>query len=239
MIRIAAVGDLHIKDGGRGRLSAALKNLSAEADLLLLAGDLTDHGTLEQAEVLCGELAGLTVPAVAVLGNHDYDAGEQERIAGLLTETGVHVLEGDGVILDAGGTEVGIAGVKGFGGGFAPHEVSAFGEPEMKEFARHAESAANRLHAALSGLECEMLIALTHYAPVPGTLAGEPKELYPMLGSHLLGEAIDAAGARLAVHGHAHYGTECGETAGGTPVRNCAHAVIKRPYAVYQLSVSA
>lgn len=241
MIRVAAVGDIHLGPDSAGLLRPAFDTLGDCADLLLLAGDLTRHGTVREARVVAGEVAGLAVPVVAVLGNHDYQSDQEEAVTRELTDAGVHVLEGDGVVLDLAGTRVGVAGTKGFCGGFAGRSGSEFGEPEMKAFMRHGRTRAEALENALrsfddGGSTPTLRIALTHYAPVPDTLAGEPPEIYPFLGSYHLAEAIDAAGADFAVHGHAHLGTEHGMTAGGVHVRNVAMAVIDQAFAVYHLS---
>ncbi|MBT2448664.1 metallophosphoesterase [Streptomyces sp. ISL-43] len=239
MIRVAAVGDIHLGPDSAGLLRPAFDTLGDCADLLLLAGDLTRHGTAREARVVAGEVAALAVPVVAVLGNHDYQSNQEEAVARELTDAGVHVLEGDGVVLDLGGTRVGVAGTKGFCGGFAGRSGSEFGEPEMKAFMRYSRTRAEGLAKALRELQdggSTLRIALTHYAPVPDTVAGEPPEIYPFLGSYHLAEAIDEAGADFAVHGHAHLGTEHGMTAGGVHVRNVAMAVIDRAFAVYHLS---
>ncbi|MET9464026.1 metallophosphoesterase [Streptomyces sp. NPDC006544] len=239
MIRVAAVGDIHLGPDSAGLLRPAFDTLGDCADLLLLAGDLTRHGTAREARVVAGEVAGLAVPVVAVLGNHDYQSDQEEAVTRELTDAGVHVLEGVGVVLDIAGTRVGVAGTKGFCGGFAGRSGSEFGEPEMKAFMRHSRTCAQGLEAALRSLHdggSTLRIALTHYAPVPDTLSGEPPEIFPFLGSYHLAEAIDAAGADFAVHGHAHLGTEHGMTAGGVHVRNVAMAVIDQAFAVYHLS---
>ncbi len=239
MIRVAAVGDIHLGPGSAGALRPAFDTLGECADLLLLAGDLTRHGTREEARVVAAEVAGLDVPVVAVLGNHDYQSDQEEAVAEELAAVGVHVLEGTGTVLDVGGTRVGVAGTKGFCGGFAGRSGSEFGEPEMKAFIRYTRTCADGLARALRELRddgSDVRIALTHFAPVPDTLAGEPLEIYPFLGSYLLAEAMDEAGADLAVHGHAHAGTEHGMTAGGVRVRNVAMPVIDRAFAVYHLT---
>lgn len=238
MIRIAAVGDVHLAEDARGRLRPALEHLADHADVLLLAGDLTRHGTLDEAHVVADEFADLPVPVVAVLGNHDYHADQQDEISAVLTDHGLTVLECDGVVLDVGGERLGIAGAKGFGGGFAGKCGSDFGEPEMKAFIRHTKQIAARLGEALAGLDADRRVALTHYAPVHETLTGEPREIYPFLGSYLLAEEIDRAGVDLAVHGHAHHGSEMGMTPGGVRVRNVAQPVIRKAYAVYCLDAA-
>ena len=183
--------------------------------------------------MLLAELRDVGVPIVTVLGNHDFHAGQVVGIVAALSTAGVHVLEGDGITLDVNGARIGIAGVKGFGGGFMGACASDFGEPEMRAFITHTKERAARLETALRGLACDRRIALMHYAPVPDTLCGERLELYPFLGSYLLAEAIDRAGADLALHGHAHVGSERGVTAGGVPVRNVAQPVLRRAYALY------
>jgi Icc-related predicted phosphoesterase len=235
MIRIGAVGDVHLGEDTRGQLRPALENIAAHADVLLLAGDLTRHGTASEAKSVAEEFGGLPVPVVAVLGNHDYHSDQQDEITEVLTSVGITVLESTSTVLDIAGERVGIAGAKGFGGGFAGKCAADFGEPEMKAFVGHSKQIAARLRCALDELDAPYRIALTHYSPVNDTLVGEPPEIYPFLGSYLLAEAIDHAQVSLAVHGHAHHGCEQGMTPGGIPVRNVAQPVIRRAYAVYCL----
>jgi Icc-related predicted phosphoesterase len=235
MIRIAAVGDVHVDRDVLGRYRPALDRLPEVADVLLVAGDLTRHGTLEEARCFATEFGAVGVPVVVVLGNHDHHSDQEDEVAALLTGEGITVLEGSSTVLTLHGHTLGIAGVKGFGGGFAGACASNFGEREMKNFVSTTEASAAKLGAALRGVDCDALVALTHYAPVPETLAGEPLEIYPFLGSYQLGQAIDSAPTALALHGHAHHGSERGRTPGGVPVRNVAHPVIKQAYNVYQL----
>lgn len=238
MIRVAAVGDIHMGVDSQGLLRPAFDTLADCADLLLLAGDLTRHGTPEEARVVAEEVGGLPVPVVAVLGNHDHHDEKPEEVTAVLRAAGVRVVEGQGTVVEVDGERVGVAGTKGFGGGFVGRSGSEFGEPLMKEFIRYTRRCADGLRTALdelAGQGCGTRIALTHFSPVPDTLAGEPPEIYPFLGSYLLAEAIDTAGADLAVHGHAHAGTEHGMTSGGVPVRNVAQPVIRRAFSVYHL----
>jgi Icc-related predicted phosphoesterase len=238
MIRVAAVGDIHMGPDSQGLLRPAFDTLPDCADLLLLAGDLTRHGTPEEARVVAQEVRGLPVPVVAVLGNHDHHDEQPEKVTAILQDADVTVLEGEGTIVECDGRRVGIAGTKGFCGGFVGRSAGEFGEPLMKEFVRYTRRSADRLRTALEELDregCDVRVALTHFSPVADTLAGEPPEIYPFLGSYLLAEAIDTAGADLSVHGHAHMGTEHGMTAGGVRVRNVAQPVIRRAFNVYQL----
>ena len=235
MIRIAAVGDVHVDKDVLGRFRPALEELPDRADVLLVAGDLTRHGTVEEARCFATEFGGLGVPVVTVLGNHDHQSDLQSRVTEVLTESGITVLEGDATVLELHGHRLGVAGVKGFGGGFAGACASNFGEREMKDFVGTTEVVARKLQDALLSVQADVLVALTHYAPVPDTLLGEPLEIYAFLGCYQLGRAIDAAPTALALHGHAHHGAERGRTPGGVPVRNVAHPVIKQAYNVYQL----
>ncbi|RFS83584.1 metallophosphoesterase [Actinomadura spongiicola] len=239
MIRVAAAGDLHVGPEVAGTYRTRLSALAEHADVFLVAGDLTRHGTVEEGRVAAGELRDLGVPVVAVLGNHDYHSDAEDEITDILRDAGVTVLEGDGTVLDCGGTKLGIAGGKGFGGGFEGRCASDFGEPEMKAFISHTKDFAGRLGAALLDLDADLLVSLTHYSPSADTLEGEPLEIYPFLGSYLLGEAIDSAMADLAIHGHAHKGTEKGLTSGGVRVRNVALPVIQHAYAMYSLDIPA
>lgn len=235
MIRIGAFADVHAGPDSKGLIAPTLVSTEDDADLLMIAGDLTRYGTVDEARVLAGELSAVTIPIVAVLGNHDYHDGHPSAVIDTLEDAGVIVLEGESTVVDVRGSRVGIAGVKGFGGGFAGACASAFGEPEMKAFVGHSEDIAMRLERSLRALDTDLRIALLHYAPVPDTLAGERLEIYPFLGSYLLAEAIDRSGAHLVLHGHAHSGTEFGTTAAGVPVRNVAQPVLRYPYKVYEL----
>ncbi len=182
------------------------------------------------------------MPVVAVLGNHEYQSDQQAGISRTLAQSGIHVLEGTGIVLTLPGGTLGVAGSKGFGGGFPGRCASEFGEPEMKEFVRHSRQLADGLGAALRALHADALIALTHYAPVPDTLAGEPPEIHPFLGSYFLAEAADGGTSRP---GHltvtcATPVLECGLHPGGrAPVRNVALPVLHRAYAVYEVSQRA
>lgn len=235
MIRIAAVGDLHYGVGSPDILRPSLQHLPERADLLLLAGDLTRCGGTDEIAVLADDLRGLPVPVVAVLGNHDYETDREDEVRRVLESANVTVLEGSAVTLDIDGTRVGIAGTKGFGGGFRGAHGTDFGEPEMKAFVGHTRKLADSLERALSSLDADLRIALMHYSPIEATLEGERLEIYPFLGSYLLAEAVDNAGADLVIHGHAHHGSEKGRTPAGIPVRNVAQPVIRHAYNVYTL----
>ena len=234
-VRIAAVADVHLGVESAGQLRPHLEHVGEQADMLLLAGDLTRLGERDEAAVLAEELRGLPVPVIAVLGNHDHHAGTADLVVKLLDDADVRVLEGDTAVVEVGSTTVGVAGVKGFGGGFAGACGSEFGEDEMKAFMAHTRDVACSLEQALASLDTDVKVALLHYSPVEATLQGERLEIYPFLGSYLLAEAIDRGGADLALHGHAHAGTERGVTAGGVPVRNVAQPVLRRSYAIYCL----
>lgn len=235
VIRIAAVGDVHMDTDVVGRFRPALERLAEQADVLLLAGDLTRHGSDSEARCVAQEFGDLGLSVVTVLGNHDHQCDQVPEVTRILEGAGITVLEGDGIVLDFAGSRLGIAGAKGFGGGFAGRCASEFGEPEMKAFVRTTSTIADRLAAVLQELDCDVRVALTHYSPVPDTLVGEPLEIYPFLGSYLLGQAIDSAPTALALHGHAHHGSERGSTPGGVRVRNVAHPVIKQAYSIFHL----
>lgn len=235
-MRIAAIGDVHVGPDSVGTYRPGVAAVADDADVLLVAGDLTKCGTPEEAELFVDELADVSIPVVAVLGNHDWHADQARGVATVLERAGITVLEGDSTVVEVGDRTLGVAGVKGFGGGFADTAASAFGEPEMKAFVGHTQSIAWQLAAALHRVAgCDHRVALMHYAPVADTVAGERREIYPFLGSQLLGEAVDDAGADLALHGHAHSGVEYGTTPGGIAVRNVALPVIGCAYRVYVL----
>jgi Icc-related predicted phosphoesterase len=236
VIRVAAVGDMHFAADSVGRLRPHLEAEREPVDLLLLAGDLTRRGDPREAMVLAEELRGLPFPVVAVLGNHDYHFDAEGEVTEILRRAGLIVLEGEAAVLHIDGVSVGVAGVKGFGGGFAGASATDFGEQEMKSFVATTRRSADGLEAALRGLDTSVRVALMHYSPVEGTLVGEPLPLWPFLGSYLLAGAVDSAGADLVLHGHAHHGSAEAATAGGVRVLNVAQAVIHRPFVTLELN---
>lgn len=234
MIRVAAVGDLHAGPDSAGSIRPRFEGIAERADVLLLAGDLTRRGTAAEGRILADELGEIGVPTIAVLGNHDHHSDQEDEVRGHLEDAGVTVLEGETTEVTIDGTRLGIAGTKGFGGGFAGACATPFGEPQMKAFVGHTELVAGSLETALRKIEgADARVALLHYAPVEATLSGERLEIYPFLGSYLLAEAIDSVGADVVFHGHAHRGTEKGATPGGVHVRNVAEHVIGHAYNVY------
>jgi Icc-related predicted phosphoesterase len=241
VIRVAAVGDVHVGHDSAGTLRPHWQRLDEAADLFLLAGDLTKRGLPEEAAVLADELRGLRLPVIAVLGNHDYESDREKEVADILGEVGVIVLDGTSMVLEIGGCRVGVAGSKGFGGGFPGAMGSDFGEPEMKAFMRHSRAVADGLEHALEEIAeqgAQVRIALMHYSPVEATLRGERLEIWPFLGCYFLAEAVDRAGADVAIHGHAHGGSEKGATPGGVHVRNVAQPVLRRAYTLLSLGAA-
>ncbi|MDQ4124777.1 MAG: metallophosphoesterase [Actinomycetota bacterium] len=235
MIRVAAAGDVHFGEDSAGTLQPHLEEVADCADLLVLAGDLTRHGSADEAAVLAKELSGLPLPMFTVLGNHDYHGDQHREITQVMEEHGIRVLEGDGEVVTVGGKRVGVAGIKGFGGGFAGACGTEFGEPEMKSFIRHTKRTSARLEGALGALDADVKVCVLHYSPVEETLRGERLEIYPFLGSYLLAEAVDRGGADIVFHGHAHAGSEKGVTPGGVRVRNVAQPVLGKAFKAYCL----
>lgn len=224
-LRVAAVADVHCTRGAQGQLQAIFAQAAAQADVLLLGGDLTDYGLPEEAAVLARELDALrSTRALAVLGNHDYEAGHADQIKAILAEAGVTVLDGDAV--EVGG--VGFAGCKGFCGGFGQKVLEPWGEEATKRFVREAVDEALKLERALARLSTPQRVALLHYAPVAGTVQGEPLEIYPFLGSSRLEEPLNRYRVAAVFHGHAHGGRLEGRTSAGAPVYNVALPVLRR-----------
>lgn len=237
-IRIAAAGDLHADEAHRARLEAAFASLDGAADLVLLAGDLTTHGTPEQAEVLVEACRGFGAPIVAVLGNHDHHEGRGDEVAQVLREAGVLVLDRDATVLEVAGLEVGVAGTKGFVGGFPGSALPDFGEPLLRTV--YAETSEETL-AIERGLQqithCDLRIVLLHYAPIEETLEGEPLGIRTFLGSARLATPIAEYQPDLVLHGHAHAGSFEGRI-GETPVYNVAVHVTGRDFYVFELDVT-
>jgi Icc-related predicted phosphoesterase len=237
-VRIAAIGDIHVSRHSQGVFQPLFTHISSNADVLVLCGDFTDYGLPEEARVLARELtAAIKVPVVAVLGNHDYEAGKQNEIREILLDAGVTVLDGEAAEIEG----IGFAGVKGFAGGFGRGSLGPWGEQVIKRFVQEAVDEAMKLETALARLRTEQRVALLHYAPIRGTVEGEPPEIFPYLGSGRLEEPINRYRVTTVFHGHAHRGTPEGRTSTGIPVYNVAMPLLTRinpdrlPYLVVNL----
>ncbi len=223
--RLAAVADLHCRQDQHGRFRELVKVVNGEAEGLLLAGDLTDHGTLEEAKTLAEAFTGLRVPCAAVLGNHDFEGGVVKDIVRLLGDAKIEVLDGDHAVFDR---RLGIAGVKGFAGGFERAMLQAFGEPVIKAFVQEGVNEALKLEAALGQLDVPMKVVLMHYAPIIETCEGEELDIRPYLGTSRLSAPCEAFGATAVFHGHAHHGKTDGKTPKGIPVYNVAMPLLRK-----------
>jgi Icc-related predicted phosphoesterase len=227
VIRVAALADLHCTKTSQGAFQPLFARISEAADIAVIAGDLTDYGLPDEAAVLARELTALRIPAAAVLGNHDLESGKSAEVRDILTAAGLTILDGDACELQG----IGIAGVKGFGGGFGRHALGPWGETIIKQFVHEAVDEALKLEAAFARLRTSQIIAVLHYAPVQQTVDGEPLEIYPFLGSSRLEEPIGRYPVTLVVHGHAHRGQLEGVTKNGVPVYNVSMPLLTRTYA--------
>jgi uncharacterized protein len=232
-MRIAATADLHYSAQTLGILKEQFSHVRDEADVLVVAGDLTNFGRPEEMEPLVNVLVRLRIPTIAVLGNHDYECGKETELIRIMTSEGIKVLDGTGYERDG----VGFAGTKGFIGGFGRGVLTAFGEPEIKAFVKASIDEAMKLERAMSQLRTAKRVVVLHYAPIAATVSGEAPEIYPYLGSSRLAEVVDRHGADLIVHGHAHHGTLSGKTTAGIPVHNVAITLLQsqQPAAAYRV----
>jgi Icc-related predicted phosphoesterase len=224
--RIAAVGDIHVRENDKGKWIEYFRTVSEQADILILAGDLTDTGRAADAITLREELKACTIPVVGVLGNHDYEADEQAEIKKALHSENICILDGDSIVIG----NVGIAGIKGFGGGFDQHMLPLWGEKMNKQFVQEAVNEALCLDRALAKLDSEHTdlkkIVVMHYSPIKATVLGEPEPIFPFLGSSRLAEPINRREVVAAFHGHAHVGTLEGTTSNGVKVFNVSKPLL-------------
>jgi Icc-related predicted phosphoesterase len=234
-LRIAATGDIHCRDSNREATVSAFAGLGEDVDLVLVAGDLTSHGRLDEAEILCEAAAKTEAPVYAVLGNHDWHADEAEAILRRLEDGGVHMLDRRAAVCEVAGVEVGIVGVKGFVGGFAPRHLPDFGEPSLRAVYAEATAEVEALEQGLREVAtCPVRIVLLHYSPAEATLEGEPREIWVFLGSDRLAAPILEHGPDLVLHGHAHAGSPDG-TIGETPVHNVSQPVLGTDFRIFEL----
>ena len=238
-VRIAAVADVHCNRSSQGAFQQLFQEINERADVLVLAGDLTDYGLPEEAHVLARELSSLRVPVIGVLGNHDYESGKQAEVTEILCDTGMLMLDGDAHEIEG----VGFAGTKGFGGGFGTGTLAPWGEEAVKAFVQEGINEALKLEKAVARLRTPNKIVVLHYAPIQQTVEGEPETIFPYLGTSRLEEPLARYPVNAVFHGHAHRGTLEGVTMGGTPVYNVAMPLLKRdfpnklPYYLFEVPI--
>lgn len=232
-MRIAATADLHFTGPRQAVLQEQLGRVRDDADVLVVAGDLTNFGQPDEMEPLINAIVRIRVPTIAVLGNHDYESGKEVELMRMLSTAGIKVLDGSAYERDG----VGFAGTKGFVGGFGRGVLTAFGEREIKDFVRASIDEAVKLERAMSQLRTGKRVVVLHYSPIAATVQGEAPEIFPFLGTSRLAEVVDRHGADLVVHGHAHHGQLDGKTVGGVPVHNVAITLLQaqQQSAVYRV----
>jgi len=241
-VRIAAIGDLHYgKSATPGALQPLIAAIVDAADVLVICGDLTDYGLPEEARALAREMTGtLKIPAVAVLGNHDYESGQQDEVRRIVGDAGIVTLDGDSTEVHG----IGFAGIKGFAGGFGRHALGPWGEEIVKSFVREAVSEALKLESALARLRGEHIIALLHYSPILDTVEGEPREILPFLGCSRLEEPLNRFPVTAVFHGHAHHGRPEGRTTRNVPVFNVSLTLMRElspeaPFRIFEIATQA
>jgi len=241
VVRIAALGDLHYgRTATPGLLQPLFAQISESADILVLCGDLTDYGLADEARALMREMAAIKIPTVAVLGNHDYESSQQDEIRQILIDAGIVPLDGETTEI----LGIGFAGVKGFAGGFGRGALGPWGESIMKQFVHEAVNEALKLESALARLRNDHRIAILHYAPIQGTVEGEPLEIYPFLGCSRLEEPLGRYPVTAVFHGHAHHGQPEGRTAKNVPVYNVSMSLMRtvfpdKPFRLLEVDVTA
>lgn len=226
VVRLAALSDIHYSKTSQGSFQSLFAQIADTADVLVLGGDLTDYGLAEEARVLAKDLTAVKIPVVGVLGNHDFESGEEGEISRILGDVGVHMLDGDAWEFRG----VGFAGIRGFCGGFGRGALGPWGERIIKDFVQEAVKEALKLESALARLTTDRKIVVMHYAPIRDTVEGEPLEIFPFLGSSRLEEPLSRFSVTAVFHGHAHKGAPEGRTQTGIPVFNVAHTVLKSNY---------
>jgi Icc-related predicted phosphoesterase len=220
------MGDVHYGTASQGSMQPLFAEIGQRADVLVLCGDVTNHGLPEEARLLVRDLAAAKVPVLAVLGNHEYESGKEGEIRQILIDGGAQVLDGEACEVHG----VGFVGLKGFGGGFGERALQAWGEGIVKQFVHEAVNEALKLESALARLHTPQRVVLLHYSPVAATVEGEPREVYPFLGSSRLEEPLTHYPVAAVFHGHAHHGRPEGATRSGVPVYNVALPVLQRAF---------
>jgi len=238
-IRIAAAGDIHCSEEERSRLENAFLDADRGSDLILLAGDLTTYGEPEQAAVLADVTRAIETPIFAVLGNHDWHADRHEELVGALREGGIHLLERAAEVIEVNGLQVGIAGTKGFVGGFSDSLLPDFGEPLLRRVYAETSAEVSALDRGLRTIQdCPVRIVLLHYSPTTTTIEGERETIWAFLGSERLAGPIAEHKPDAVFHGHGHAGTFAGSI-GDIPVFNVGAAVPVRDFWMFEFEAES
>lgn len=235
-LRIAAVGDIHVKESSGGNYANLFLEISEKADILVLCGDLTDHGLQTEAEVLAHELQSLRIPVIGVLGNHDYENDQADEVKNILRSAKLFMVDEEEFEING----VGFVGVKGFGGGFGKYTLNPFGEPAMKAFVQETVNEALKLESLLARLTINKKVVIMHYSPIEETIVSEPASIHPFLGSSRFEEPINRYEPDVVFHGHSDYGKLSGKTTKGIPVFNVALPLLKsqtpkQSYKIFEL----
>jgi len=228
VVRVAAISDVHCKLDSKQGLRPVFDQIAGEADVLLVCGDITHLGLPEEACVFLEQAVPVLnkIPVICVLGNHDFESGKQNALWKQLSGAGLIMMDGDNLEIYG----VGFTGVKGFGGGFGRMAVHPWGEKVIKDFVKEADIEAEKLESGLSKLDLGPRIVVMHYAPIRATVAGEPPELFPFLGSSRLEDPLNRFAVTAVFHGHAHHGSFKGKTDANIPVYNVSVAVLKQRF---------
>jgi uncharacterized protein len=233
-IKVAAAGDIHCSEEERVRLQKAFAAADRQADIILLAGDLTTYGEPEQGAVLADVTRDVETPIFAVLGNHDWHADRHEDLAAALRDGGIRLLERAAEVCTVNGVEVGIAGTKGFVGGFSDSLLPDFGEPLLRRVYAETSAEVASLDRGLKSIQdCAVRIVLLHYAPTTTTIEGEREAIWAFLGSERLAAPIAEHQPDAVFHGHGHSGTFAGSI-GEVPVFNVGAAVPVRDFWLFE-----
>ena len=239
VVRIAALGDIHYgRNATGGSLQPVFSQINDAADVLVLCGDLTDYGLVEEAQALVRELSVVKLPMVGVLGNHDVESTQETALTKVFADAGIAMLDGDSTEI----LGVGFAGVKGFAGGFGRRALGPWGEQIIKKFVHEAVNEALKLESALARLRNDRRIAVLHYAPIQATVEGEPTEIFPFLGCSRLEEPLGRYPVTAVFHGHAHHGRPEGFTTKNVPVYNVSLPLMReispeRPFRVIDVDL--
>jgi Icc-related predicted phosphoesterase len=188
-VKLLAFSDLH-RDLGQ---AAALVEMSAEADVVIGAGDFASvHEGLEET---ISALAGIEKPTVLVPGNNETADALRAAAAEWAAAT---VLHGEGTTID---------GVEFFGLGAGVPTT-----PWEWSFDLDDEAAAAMLEP------CPQGVVLVLHSPPRGHCDSGGDGTH--FGSPALLRAIEEKRPRLAVCGHIHESWGCESQVGPTPVRN-------------------
>ncbi len=221
-LTVVATADVH-SPRYLSLLKAGLVEAPRECSLVVWAGDMVLRGRLEALEPVLEAFRKKYpgTPIVAVFGNEEY-WGMEEAFREEYPD--VVWLDDEYRVLDLDGAKVAVVGTRGALD--RPTSWQRRNKPELWEVYAKRPRVVEDLVARARG-EADLVILVSHYALTFKTVEGEPRRIWPEMGSRRMEETVRRSRPDLAIHGHAHNARQTHVRIDGVPVYNVSLPAMK------------